>query len=95
MLQAGWRFIEDGGVIKHGTLRTATDGAVFFVFGVYAIDWDVVLEKLVKWLGLIGFFGHAAYTSGGLSQFCTPCPTTTQWVLHARTCRVGDLLGLW
>jgi hypothetical protein len=26
------------GVIKHSTLRTATDDAVFFVFGVYAID---------------------------------------------------------
>ena len=34
------------GVIKHGTLRTARRDAVFFVFGVYAIDWKVVLEKL-------------------------------------------------
>jgi hypothetical protein len=26
------------GVVKHGTLRTATDGAVFFAFGVFASD---------------------------------------------------------
>ena len=37
------------GVITHGTLRTATDDAVFFVFDVYAIGWAVVLlKKLVK-----------------------------------------------
>jgi hypothetical protein len=37
------------GVITHGTLRTATDDAVFFVFDVYAIGWAVVLLKqLVK-----------------------------------------------
>jgi hypothetical protein len=36
-------------VITHGTLRTATDDAVFFVFDVYAIGWAVVLlKKLVK-----------------------------------------------
>jgi hypothetical protein len=66
MLPAGRRmaFHPAGrGVIKHGTLRPATDGAVFFVFDVYASDWAAVLAKLVKWLGLIGCFGHAAYTT--------------------------------
>ena len=51
------------GVIKHGTLRPATDDAVFFVFDVHAIDWDAMLLKLGKWLGLIGCFGHATYTA--------------------------------
>jgi hypothetical protein len=52
------------GVIKHGTLRTATDGAVFFVFDVLASDWAAMPAKLSKWLGLIGWrFGQAAYTT--------------------------------
>ena len=51
------------GVIKHGTLRPATDDAVFFVFDVYAINWAAMLLKLSKWLGLIGGFGHATYTA--------------------------------
>jgi hypothetical protein len=50
-----------GGVIKHGTLRTATVDAVFFVFDVFASDWAEVLAKLGKWLALIGCFGQAAY----------------------------------
>jgi hypothetical protein len=33
------------GIIKHGTLRTATDDAVFCVFDVLASDWAVVLAK--------------------------------------------------
>ena len=51
------------GVIKHGTLRPATDDAVFFVFDVYAINWAAMLLELSKWLGLIGGFGHATYTA--------------------------------
>ena len=61
------------GVIKHGTLRPATDDAVFFVFDVYAIDWAAMLLKLVKWLGLIGGFGHAAYTAA-IGQSPLPLP---------------------
>ena len=38
------------GVIKHGTLRPATDDAVFFVFDVLASDWAAVLAKPGKWL---------------------------------------------
>jgi hypothetical protein len=61
------------GVIKHGTLRTATDDAVFFVFDVYASDWVQMPEKLAKWLGLIGCFGHAAYTTATW-QSAVPLP---------------------
>jgi hypothetical protein len=61
MLQAAGRmaFHRGRGVVKHGTLRTATDDAVFFVFGVFASDWAApMLAKLGKWLGLIGCFGQ-------------------------------------
>jgi hypothetical protein len=51
------------GVIKHGTLCTATDDAVFFVFDVFASDWAAMLAKLGKWLGFIGYFGQAANTT--------------------------------
>jgi hypothetical protein len=74
MLQAGWRFIEDGGPSSTALyVLPPTDGAVFFVFDVYAIDWKVVLEELVKWLGLIGCFGHAAYTTATW-QSAAPLP---------------------
>ena len=62
-VQGRMAFNRGRGVIKHGTLRTARRDAVFFVFDVYAIDWKVVLEKLATWLGLIGCFGQAAYTT--------------------------------
>jgi hypothetical protein len=52
-----------GVINKHGTLRTATANAVFFVFDMLASDWADVLSKLVKWLGLINGFGQAAYTT--------------------------------
>jgi hypothetical protein len=61
------------GVITHGTLRTATDDAVFFVLDVYATDWAAVLKKLVRWLGLIGCFGQAAYTAA-IGQSPLPLP---------------------
>jgi hypothetical protein len=45
MLQAGWGLIEDG---EHGTLHTATAGAVFFVFDVGASDWAEMLLELAQ-----------------------------------------------
>jgi hypothetical protein len=73
---AGRRAFRRGrGVIKHGTLRTATGATLYFscLLGVYAIDWKVVLEKLAKWLGLIGCFGQAASTTAKW-QSAVPLP---------------------
>jgi hypothetical protein len=64
------------GVIKHGTLRPATDDAVFFVFDVYAINWAAMLLKLSKWLGLIGCFGQAAYTT---AKWASALPALTKF----------------
>jgi hypothetical protein len=53
MHAAGRMAIDRGrGVIKYGALRTATAGAVLFVFDVFASDWADVLSKLGEWLGL-------------------------------------------
>jgi hypothetical protein len=61
------------GVIKHGTLRTATDDAVFFVFDVFASDWAQMLAKLGRCLALIGCFGQAPYTT---AKWASTAPQT-------------------
>jgi hypothetical protein len=52
------------GVVKHGTLRTATDDAVFFAFAVFASDWAAV--RLAKKLGKWCVRPHRLLRSGGL-----------------------------
>ena len=46
---------------RQGSLRRTCGGGR--VLAAAPIDWDAMLLKLVKWLGLIGCFGHATYTA--------------------------------